>query len=192
VTTTTTAIRQIFKSAATCPEEVRDLIQLLFACELLAPSRCLWLVSPWITDLDVIDNRDARFSALEPTWGTRPIRLIEVLTRLAEQGTVLRIAMRPAASTRANADIARKLGALKARLANPDQIAVIEREELHTKGMLGDDYFLAGSMNFTRSGVEVWDERVVLHTDRVQVLQAMLEMHGHYPGVLPGADEADG
>jgi hypothetical protein len=189
--TTSSPTRQIFKSAATCPEEVRDLIQLLFACELLAPSRCLWLVSPWITDLDVIDNRDGRFSALEPTWGARPIRLIEVLARLADQGTVLRIAMRPAGSTRANADVARKLADLKARLADPDQVRVIEREELHTKGLLGDDYFLAGSMNFTRSGVQVWDERVALHTDRVQVLQAMLEMHGHYPGVLPAPDEAD-
>jgi hypothetical protein len=186
-----TSTRQIFKSAATCPEEVRDLIQLLFACELLVPSRCVWLVSPWITDLAVIDNRDARFSALEPTWGARPIRLMEVLTRLADQGTVLRIAMRPASSARANADIARKLADLKARLADPEQVNVIEREDLHTKGLLGDDYFLAGSMNFTRSGVEVWDERVVLHTDRVQVLQAMLEMHGHYPGVLPVPDEAD-
>jgi hypothetical protein len=186
-----TSTRQIFKSAATCPEEVRDLIQLLFACELLVPSRCVWLVSPWITDLAVIDNRDARFSALEPTWGARPIRLMEVLTRLADQGTVLRIAMRPASSARANADIARKLADLKARLADPEQVNVIEREDLHTNGLLGDDYFLAGSMNFTRSGVEVWDERVVLHTDRVQVLQAMLEMHGHYPGVLPVPDEAD-
>ena len=34
--TESTTTRQIFKSAATCPEEVRDLIQFLFACELLA------------------------------------------------------------------------------------------------------------------------------------------------------------
>src|SRR5262245_54616950 len=128
-------------------------MQLLFACELLVPSRCLWLVSPWITDLEVIDNRDARFSALEPTWGARPIRLMEVLTRLVDQGAVLRIAMRPPSRAPANADVARKLADLKARLADPDQVGVIEREELHTKGLLGDDFFLAGSMNFTRSGI---------------------------------------
>jgi hypothetical protein len=190
-TTTTSFPRQIFKSAATCREEVRDLIQLLFTCELLAPSRCLWLVSPWITDLEVIDNREGGFSALEPTWGARAIRLTEVLSRMTDHGTVLRIAMRPVANAPANADVARKLSDLGARLANPDQLHVIEREELHTKGLLGDDYFLAGSMNFTRSGVEVWDERVELHTDRVQVLQAMLEMHGRYPGTLPPPDEAD-
>ena len=97
--------------------------------------------------------------------------------------------MRPPAIERANTDIARKLEELRAKLADPNQVVVAEREELHTKGLLGDDYFLAGSMNFTRSGVEVWDERVVLHTDRVQVFQAMLEMHGHYPGVLPPAVE---
>src|SRR5262245_12284319 len=167
-------------------------MQLLFACELLAPSRCLWIVSPWITDLVVIDNRDARFSALEPAWGARPIRLMEVLTRLAAQGTVLRIAMRPVESAHANRDVAQKLLDLQEQVPDPDQVVVTEREELHTKGLLGDDFFLAGSMNFTRSGVEVWDERVVLHTDRVQVFQAMLEMHGHYPGVLPPARETDG
>ena len=36
------------------------------------------------------------------------------------------------------------------------------------------------------------DERAVLDTDRVQVFQAMLEMNGHYPGVLPPAVETDG
>jgi hypothetical protein len=185
------APRQIFKSAATCREEVRDLIQLLFACELIAPSRCLWLVSPWITDLDIIDNKDGGFSALEPTWGARPIRLTEVLARLAEQGTVLRVAMRPIRHERANADVARKLIDIGSSV-DTDQVQVIEREELHTKGLLGDDYFLAGSMNFTRSGVEVWDERIELHTDRAHVMQAMLEMHGRYPGVLPPPDAMDG
>jgi hypothetical protein len=182
--TSDASARQIFKSAATCREEVRDLIQLLFVSELLAPSRCLWLVSPWITDLDVIDNRDGGFSALEPTWGARPIRLTEVLTRLASQGTFLRIAMRPVAQAPANTNVAQKLAELSASLANPNQVQVAEREELHTKGLLGDDFFLAGSMNFTRSGVEVWDERLELHTDHVSVMQAMLEMHGRYPGVL--------
>jgi hypothetical protein len=187
----TGSTRQIFKSAATCREEVRDLIQLLFACELISPSRCLWIVSPWITDLEVIDNRDGAFSALEPTWGARPIRLTEVLARLADQGTVIRVGMRPVSKERANADVARKLAALNERL-DPERVQVTEREELHTKGLLGDDYFLAGSMNFTRSGVEVWDERVELQTSRIDVMQAMLEMHGSYPGVLPPPDGADG
>jgi hypothetical protein len=183
--------RQIFKSAATCREEVRDLIQLLFVCELLAPSRCLWLVSPWVTDLEVIDNRDGAFSAIEPLWGARPIRLTEILARLAGQGTALRVAMRPPASARANLDVAQKLLELRQSLGDPTLVEVTEREELHTKGLLGNDFFLAGSMNFTKSGVEVWDERVELHTERVQVRQAMLEMHGRYPGVLPPLDVDD-
>jgi hypothetical protein len=183
--------RQIFKSAATCREEVRDLIQLLFICELLSPSRCVWLVSPWVTDLEVIDNRDGSFSAIEPLWGARAVRLTEVLARLAEQGTSVRVAMRPASTARANVDVARKLRELSDRLGDPHLVEVTESEELHTKGLLGDDYFLAGSMNFTRSGVEVWDERVEFHTEQVHVRQAMLEMHGRYPGVLPSIENTD-
>ena len=46
-----------------------DLLQMLFLSELLAPSRCLWLVSPWISDIPVIDNRIERLSRLRAELG---------------------------------------------------------------------------------------------------------------------------
>jgi phosphatidylserine/phosphatidylglycerophosphate/cardiolipin synthase-like enzyme len=35
-------------------------------------------------------------------------------------------------------------------------------EELHTKGILGDGYYLAGSMNFTYNGITVNEEALNL------------------------------
>ena len=56
-------VRRIFRSSSTSNAEIRELLESLFAAELLSPSRCLWLVSPWLTDLELLDNRAGAWSA---------------------------------------------------------------------------------------------------------------------------------
>jgi hypothetical protein len=58
--------RVIRKSQARSSEEAARLLAALFATELVAPSTCLWLVSPWISNVPVIDNETATFDALAP------------------------------------------------------------------------------------------------------------------------------
>ena len=80
-------VRRIFRSSSTSNAEIRELLESLFAAELLAPSRCLWLVSPWLSDLHLLDNRAGAFSALDPQWGSRQLRLADLLGRNADGGS---------------------------------------------------------------------------------------------------------
>jgi hypothetical protein len=45
---------------------VRDLLQSLFAAELISPSRKLWLFFAWISDVEILDNLARQFAVLEP------------------------------------------------------------------------------------------------------------------------------
>lgn len=68
-------------------EDLRALLQAVFIGELLAPSQEIWLVSPWVSDIGVVNNTDGAFTGLEPSWGARHVRLSEILLRLAARGT---------------------------------------------------------------------------------------------------------
>ncbi len=124
--------------------QVPDLLQAIFVAELMIPSRCLWLVSPWISDIPVIDNSANTFLCLNPSWSRSRVRLSQVLATLAEQGTTVHIATRPDSHNRSFIE------GLKARINRLDVAVRFHiTEELHAKGILGDGYCLAGSMNFT-------------------------------------------
>ena len=74
--------RRIFKTASTSQSEVKDLLQEIFVGELLSPSKCLWLISPWISNIEIIDNQSGTFTTIDPTWGRRPIRLAEIVVKI--------------------------------------------------------------------------------------------------------------
>jgi hypothetical protein len=58
---------------------------------------------------------------------------------------------------------------------------VIDRtDEQHTKGLLGDGYFVSGSMNLTVRGVYINDEQVTLTIDEHEVAQARINFRDHY------------
>ena len=69
--------RRIFKSAVTSQNLIRELLQMMFLGELLAPGgQRAWLVSPWISNIVLFDNRAGGFGTINPEWGNREIRLI--------------------------------------------------------------------------------------------------------------------
>src|SRR4051812_5201056 len=80
--------RVIRKSRARSTREAADLLGSIFAAELIQPSHCLWLVSPWISDIAIIDNTTNSFEAVR-SFGPRPVRLSEVLATLAGLGTTV-------------------------------------------------------------------------------------------------------
>ena len=79
----------------TMQHEVRNLMQTLFVSELVFPSNCIWIISPWITDIPIIDNRNNTFLCLEPEWGRNQIRFSQLIRKFLENGTTIRIASRP-------------------------------------------------------------------------------------------------
>lgn len=154
-------------------EDLRALLQAAFVGELLAPSEEIWLISPWVSDIAVIDNVDGGFSGLEPTWGAREVRLSEVLACLTSRGTRVFVEVRPEEHNR------RFLQRMQAQAA-AGTMEVRRSQVLHEKGLLGDRFLLNGSMNFTYSGVHLLDEWVRFDTDAQAIAEARLAFRARW------------
>ena len=138
------------------PRQVTDLLQTIFAAELVAPSKTLWIVSPWISDIPVLDNRTNMFTTIAGDWQRSEIRLAAVLARLLQQGTTVHIASRPDDHNR---EFLERLAILASDGARWLQAHLTST--LHEKGILGDGFYLSGSMNITYNGISFNQE--VLH-----------------------------
>jgi hypothetical protein len=138
--------------------QIPDLLQAVFVSELVVPSSCLWLVSPWISDIVVINNNVNTFRYLNPAWSRSDIRLSQALFDLAESGTTIHVATRSAPH---NVAMVERLK----QQSQPSGIFIHIADELHEKGMLGDAFYIGGSMNFTFSGITLNEESVLYSTD---------------------------
>lgn len=166
--------RHIHKRGAA--DAVPDLLETIFTAELVAPSRCLWIVSPWISNIRILDNSALAYQSVEPSWPQGPVRLVPVLHKLLELGSEVVVATRPIVENESF------LGALKNGLGHHPRLAVRTAEELHTKGVLGDSFYLSGSMNLTVRGITINEEAVEYTTDPAVVAETALEFRGRWGG----------
>jgi phosphatidylserine/phosphatidylglycerophosphate/cardiolipin synthase-like enzyme len=163
--------RRIFKSSLTSQSSIRELVQNVLVSELLAPSDAVWLVSPWITNVSILDNRSGSFDILNPQWGHREIRLLDIMLLVLTAGTRCRIVTRP---LEVNERFLNQINEAAIQNGVGDSLTVIQREVLHTKGFLTSRGLLIGSMNFTYSGLELNDESVEFTVDRQSIASARL------------------
>lgn len=168
--------RQFLQTAADARNSARELLQLVFASELLMPSRCLWIVSPWLRDVPVLDNSTGSFLFLCSDFPRSEVRLSRVLRELIDRGTTVVIA------TRADSGNRQVLDGLQA-VGRADSVIFHERSELHAKGIVGDRYSLIGSMNLTFNGLERLTEMLVFQNDQGSVEQLRLAFRREYGGV---------
>ena len=66
----------------------------LFALELLQPSKELYLVSPWLSQVTLIDNRFGQFRALSSDVEKPSLHLGDILRLMATRGTQVHILYR--------------------------------------------------------------------------------------------------
>ena len=178
--------RTIATTAQQASRQIRDLLQSVLIAELLDPPEHLWLVSAWITDAAVIDNRGGEFGSLAPSWPEREIVLSEVLAELLAAGTEVIVVTN---DDEANRPFAAALRAAAARadaaprlLAQPSGRLTTDRERgLHRKRLVTPRLVLWGSMNFTRAGIGRNAEDVSLETDPERVAHAVNEMMQLHP-----------
>lgn len=168
--------RSTFTTQATSRAEIREMLEGIFVAELIVPSESIWLVSPWISDIDILDNRCGQFSSLVPTWGLRRIRLSEVFAQIMSQSRV-HIVARPDSH---NDTFLRKMDDLSRASDGADKLQVTIRDTLHLKGLLGQDYYLSGSMNLTYNGVEVNHEGVSLNLSPEAIAEARIHFQENY------------
>ena len=177
--------RIVSTSSRQASHEIRDLVQSALTAELLSPSERMWLVSAWITDAVVIDNGGGEFSALEPSWPERQIRLSEVLAEFLSLGSRVHIVTN---THHANAPflesmrrVANALDVENQLTMSPlDALTTHEEEGLHRKRFVTEHLMIWGSMNFTRSGLGRNAEDVSLELDISTVARAVNEMEQLY------------
>jgi hypothetical protein len=159
--------------------EIHELLQSIFIAELVSPSKHIWLVSPWVSDIAVLDRTmDPSASLIGDTTGST-IRLSEVLVTLAELGTCITIVTKP--NEKASISFCETLRQRATRSTANECITIITKDELHTKGLLGDGYRLLGSMNFTFNGVQQNDETVTFDCEPFAIGQTRMAFEQDYP-----------
>lgn len=173
----TFATRRIFKSAVTSQNLIRELLQLILLGELLAPGgERVWFVSPWISNVAILDNRAAGFSAVNPEWGAREIRLVEITVELMARGCPVVVAT---SLDEHNVAFLDALLEAAAEAGLSEKLIVIRRKNLHTKGILLRRGLLIGSMNITYRGLELNDEALVYDTTEQSLAQARISFESY-------------
>ncbi|MBF0097672.1 MAG: PLD-like domain protein [Magnetococcales bacterium] len=172
-------LRRIFKSVGTSRNVVNELITLMFLAELVDPGPEVWIVSPWISDVPLLDNRAGSFNAVNPGWGRREIRLSDVAVQLMLGGNRLIIVTRP---DEHNKIFLHRLEDAVAETDLTTALEVIVRDKLHTKGILTRRGLLLGSMNLTYNGLELNDEVVEYDIDPANLADARLAFGGYRDG----------
>lgn len=158
--------------------EVPKLLQSLFGAQLIDPGPVLWIVSPWISNVPLLDNRANEFRAVEPTWPQSRIRLDKVLSRLLSGGTQVFIVSRPSRAGSATDVTDHFLYSLKQEVALEGcPLHIIRHREAtqHQKGILTEDFYLRGSMNLTFNGIQHNDEQIDYTTDPEVIARARSE-----------------
>jgi hypothetical protein len=167
--------RIIRKSRLAGMRDARTLLEIILAAECVRPSKVLWLISPWISDVSVFDNRGGSFGLVMSDAGERELRLSEIVIRLAERGTSVIVA------TRDDPKNAPFLAAIGQR-SKPILEGVVVRvsNDLHEKTLAGDDFVLTGSMNFTHAGLDWNEEQVTLDLDTETVAAARRDLRSRW------------
>lgn len=169
--------RRIFRTAITSQNLIRELIQQMVLSEMLATSgQRVWLVSPWISNVVLLDNRAAGFSALNPDWGEREIRLVEILVYLMSRGALLGVAT---SFDNHNDPLITLLEDRAEEAGLTDKLTIVRLKKLHTKGILVTRGLLTGSMNLTFRGLEINDEHVIYDTTPQSIAQARLAFESY-------------
>lgn len=143
----------------------------LFAMELFAPSRELYLFSPWLSDVTLLNNAFGQFRALLPEHEMAQVRLSALLNTLAQRGTQVCILTRPGVHSE---PFLRRIQAI---------IHCKYLSTLHEKVLVTNHFYWRGSMNFTYAGVHQNDEHSELSTEPGQIAQALLEARQRWEGV---------
>lgn len=174
---TTPAGRDIHATGS--PYVPADFLQSLFVSEVIFPSRRLWISSPWLSDIELIDNTSRQFSVLCPDWPAARIRLSAILEALLERGAEIILIVNESPY---NDELLARVKPLQKGYHT--RLRLIRHPDIHEKGILGDRYTLNGSMNLTYSGVKINEELLIYRTDPATVAERRLALEERWKAEL--------
>jgi hypothetical protein len=144
--------------------------------EVVDPGPVVWVVSAWISNVEVLDNTHGAFDDLLGDGGIAQYRLADVLARIARAGSPVRIVTRPTPHNHLFLD------QLQVAAGANSAISVVLDPVEHEKTVCGRDWMLSGSMNFTVSGIGVNEEYVRYVVDDAEIAQARLDFAARWGG----------
>jgi phosphatidylserine/phosphatidylglycerophosphate/cardiolipin synthase-like enzyme len=154
---------------------IRDVLAAALLSELCSPSDELWLVSGWVSDLVVIDNAARQFEAVLGPDPRSSMTLSEVLGEFTRRGTQVHVAVRKVPHNDVFTERLR-------RRSDTAALHLYSSEDLHEKLIVGQDWLLAGSMNFTWNGTQVNEESMELQLDQGEAARHRLELRTRWIG----------
>jgi hypothetical protein len=154
---------------------VREIIEAAFVAELLDPGPEIWVVSPWISDVPILDNTTGGYAALSPDFVRTRICISQVLAELIGRGTRVNVVTRPdegGAVVRATTALAGERARTRFRH--------VTSADLHAKVILSKWMELRGSMNLTYAGTAVLDELESFTIDPHDIATTRAELQSKY------------
>ncbi len=137
--------------------------------ELVSPGDAVWVVSGWLTDVEVLDNTLGSFDAFLGESPPTTCRLSEMLALIAEAGAHVHVVTRPGPH---NEEFVERL---RTAVQDEQRLHVVLDPGVHEKTVCGRNWILSGSMNFTVSGLGSNEESVTYKVDGRDVAQAQLD-----------------
>jgi hypothetical protein len=135
----------------------------------LISEETIWLLSPWISDFNCLDNRAGHWSALGPNWPHEHILFSELLVSVLDGGATINFVTRDDRRNSANGRDFCEM--LREKTMNPLNLGLFIQNDDHRKGLLTPSFFFKGSANFTFSGAYRNGESVYLESDVVKLAQ---------------------
>ena len=170
-------LRKVYKKSTTGTSILKELLQNIFVAEFIKPSKKIWIVSPWISEFTLIDNKSGNFDIINPDWRGREILFSDIIIHLLYGGSKVSIIYRPDIRS----DVFVSMLKEKAKENNVfENLTIIQRELKHNKGILTDHGSLSGSMNFTYTGVEISEDLIQYDIDISRVDKDKLEFEEDY------------
>lgn len=137
--------------------------------EVVFPGDSLWLVSGWITDVEVLDNTQGAFDAILGDSPPPVLRLSQIVALIASAGASVHVVTRPTPHNEIF------LQRLRAAMTDHGKLRVILDPAVHEKTICGREWLFSGSMNFTLTGLGTNEESVTYQVGGREAAQAQLD-----------------
>ncbi|MER5418954.1 phospholipase D-like domain-containing protein DpdK [Streptosporangium roseum] len=164
-----TQLRRTVRTGGRMSLRADSILSTALLAELVHPGGSVWLVSGWITDVEVLDNTQGAYESLLGENPPGVCRLSELIIRMVRSGNEVHIVTRPDSHNRIFTE------RVRTALPNSSKLHIIFNPKVHEKTICGRDWMITGSMNFTVSGFGENEESVTYQIDDPEVAQAHLD-----------------
>lgn len=150
-------------------QTLKDSLSSYFALEMVKPSKEIYLISPWIGNSPIFDNSYNQVSDLFPFAESKTIYLSDVILALTWLGCKVKLICNPEH---------KNTGEFLNLLGNKVEYRLLE--DNHEKGLISENFYLHGSMNFTYFGININGECIRITTNVNEINSASISVRARW------------